>query len=245
VGDRHQVAADLPTQEAIAAKPNPRTPMVSACGGLVVRLITQAEDQKWAFASMAQGFDEPAKIRRVGDVVGGYRVASIEWDRVWVQGGSGRCAVGIHLGAREGQAEVKKSQGGVVEVSDPAPPWALPAEVVAGLHKRSETEYNLERVTIDALFARGADVFAGMSFEPVYNLEALIGLRLLQIRLDSLLERLGLQSKDLVRKIDGQPITTPEQAIAALERARVRGELIAELERDGETFELSLRVANH
>ncbi|HEU5073237.1 MAG TPA: hypothetical protein VFU02_03675, partial [Polyangiaceae bacterium] len=106
--------AGVPAVDLPPASPNsgeqvalPSTP-AAPCGGLFVRLITVGDDPKAAFASVATSYAAPAQIVHVGDRVGAFRVTKIEWDRVWVQSASERCAVGMHFGARDAQEGAAK-----------------------------------------------------------------------------------------------------------------------------------------
>lgn len=250
-------AADLPPANAsppTAAAPAALGVPASACGGLFVRLITVADDPKFAFASIATTYGAPAQVVHVGDRVGGFRVTGIEWDRVWVQSGGGRCAVGMHFGARDAQEAAEK------ELSAEAYerlPWVLPHAIVQGLSKRSEMEFEIDAAAIAALYERGADVFAGLRVKVVKpgsraaearatldSESEAVGARLelFDIRLDSFLERLGLESGDVLVSIDEAPTESIDAVVRALEAARDHKSLVADFTRDGEPFRLSFQL---
>lgn len=229
-------AVDLPP-----ASPT-RTPQIAApsipaspCGGLFVRLITVGDDPKAAFASVATSYAAPAQIVHAGDRVGAFRVTKIEWDRVWVQSAGERCAVGMHFGARDAQEGAQKelSAEAYAEL-----PWVLPQGIVDGLSKRSEMEFELDAAAVAALYARGADVFAGLRMKVVDA----PGLELFDIRLDSFLERLGIEEKDVLVAIDEVPVDSVEAVEKALAAAKDRQSLTADFTRDGEPFRLSLSL---
>ncbi len=224
---------------AIPGPPSPSGP-ASSCGGLFVRLITRADDQKFSFASIAKGYTQPAKIVHVGESVGGFRVTGIEWDRVWVQSGGTRCAVGMHFGARDAAEEANE---GITAEEYARLPWVLPQSIVSGLSKRAEMEFELDDQTIADLYARGADVFAGLRIQVVEaKADAPGGLSLHEIRLDSLLERLGIEPGDLLVSIDDQPTSSVDDVVAALDAARDAESLTVRWMRDGEPFTLKLRA---
>ena len=231
-------AVDLPHAE----QPRPgRTPSAPAapCGGLVARLITHSEDKRFAFASLATGFAEPARVVRIGERIGSFRVSAIEWDRVWVQSSSERCAVGMHFGARDAQEQTEKQ----LSAEEYARlPWVLPQAIVAGLDKRSEMEFELDESAIAALYERGADIFAGLRIKVVQQGSEAQALELFDVRLDSFLERLGIETGDVLVSIDDQPIGSTEAVSKALEKARDAESLVAQFLRDGESFRLSLRA---
>ena len=248
-------AVDLPP--ATVSPPNPAAPgaPASACGGLFVRLITVADDPKFAFASIATTYGAPAQVVHVGDRVGGFRVTGIEWDRVWVQSGAGRCAVGMHFGARDAQEGAEKELS--AEAYDRLP-WVLPHAIVSGLSKRSEMEFEIDKAAIAALYARGADVFAGLRVKVLAPVSGVaqdaeaqkdpkaeaVGARLelFDIRLDSFLERLGIESGDVLVSIDDEPADSIDAVVRALEAAQDHPSLVADFTRDGEPFRLTLQL---
>jgi len=235
-------AVDLPPA---SASPPPRvaTPLVPAspCGGLFVRLITVAADPKVSFASMATSYGAPAQVVHVGERIGGFRVAQIEWDRVWVQSGGGRCAVGMHFGARDAEEHAAKELSGEAYA---ALPWVLPQSIVDGLSKRSEMEFELTAAAIEALYARGADVFAGLRVKVIEAPDEGAGARLelFDIRLDSFLERLGIENNDVLVAINEEPVDSIDAVVKALDAARDKESFTADFTRDGEPFRLSLRA---
>ncbi len=247
-----QMAVDLPAvdepSEHLGTHPLPPAaaapPPTGPCGGVQVRLITLSKDPKWSFASLAQGLDQVAEIRRAGDRVGNWQVASIDWDRVWLSSGGTRCAVGIHAGAREALAAIRKSGGGELLAAadgDP-PPWQVPYALAQGIHRRSETEFMLTPKAIAGIFKRGAQLLTGLTLDPVRQDQQVVGVRLGLIPPDSLLERLGILSGDILLAINEQPCSTLEETIAAVDQARQAGELIARMQRQGETFDLDIRA---
>lgn len=233
-------AVQLPEAEVHRSAPVATAP-AAPCGGLFVRLITEDDDDdKLTFASMATSYGAPAQVVHVGERIGNFRVTRIDWDRVWVQSSSERCAVGMHFGAREAQEQAGKELS-AEEYS--RLPWVLPQSIVSGLDKRSEMEFELDKATIDALFKRGADVFAGLRVKAVGGAEGKPKrLELHDIRIDSFLERLGIEHGDVLVSIDDEPAVSTAAVVEALEAARDKESLVVSFLRDGEPFRLSLRL---
>jgi S1-C subfamily serine protease len=104
-------------------------------------------------------------------------------------------------------------------------------------------EFLIGEPAIFALYARGADVFAGLRIKPYQNDSGETqGLQLFDILLDSFLERLGIEQGDVLVSIDETPIASINDVLAALERARDAASLTAGFLRDGEAFRLSLKA---
>jgi len=191
-------------------------------------LISVGDDPEWTFASIAPGPDEPARMTRVGDRVGSYRVAAIEWDKVWVQASGPRCALELNPGLA--------ALGDPSKGDDSPPPWQVPESIAAAIDKRSETEYRIERAALGPIFEHGAALLGGVRLVPR---EAAIEIE--TVPTDSLLERLGVQSGDLLIALNGTPCKTPRATLEALLSAREQARLLARLDREGTGFEIELR----
>jgi len=210
---------------------------------VLVRVITTSLDPAWSFASIATGPGDPASLRRVGDSVGPWRVDSIEWDRVWLLGGGARCAATLHAGLREARAAAPPDPGGraLLAAADDAPPvWQVPAEVARGIQRRSATELLLDPRAVASIYARGVDLLAGTRLDPVRDGSQVIGVQLGSVAPDSLLDRLGVESGDVLRALDRERVASLDGVAAALADARGRRALVARLARGGAEFDLEL-----
>ena len=237
---RSRAAADLPlagdAPRGRSAEVAPRGP----CGGIEARLITVTDDAEWTFASLAPP-GEPAAIRHVGDRVGGWRVQKIEWDRVWLASGSGRCAVGIHVGAREGGDSVGGTPAEATPLDDaPARPplWHVPRELANAIERVGDGSYAVERGIVKGLYERADELLSGTKLTPVKRDERVIGIELGEVRTDSLLDRFGVASGDIVLEINGEASVTLAATLAGFEKARKAERLDARLERTGRPYEL-------
>jgi hypothetical protein len=243
-------AVDLPVAESASSVGGAQTKRglpAGPCGGVEVRLITDSEDPEWAFASLSAGPGKPAQMRRIGDAVGSFQLVGIEWDRVWLSSGGTRCAVGMHAGIREAQAQVAGSpslerEELLGDAEQAPPPWRVPEHIASAIEQKSVTEYVITRDAVHAIFASGSDLLSGLALRPVSRDERVVGIELGKIQVDSLLERLGLHTGDIVLSLGDRPCVTLADTIAALEGLREQDVLVARLERQGEPFLLHVRV---
>jgi type II secretory pathway component PulC len=113
---------------------------------------------------------------------------------------------------------------------------------MAGIEKRSETEFSVLSQSLEAIFTRGEELLRGVRIEPVLRDGEAVGIRLDAIQDRSLLGRLGIESGDVLLAINQQPAASRDAALEALRRARRSQRLVARLERQGEPFELEIRV---
>ncbi|MBK7578602.1 MAG: hypothetical protein IPI67_00215 [Myxococcales bacterium] len=240
-------ATNLPLADAKPTAPRVREkPARGACSGVEVRLITESDDPTWAFASLSPAAGERAVIRRVGESIGGMRVVKIEWDRVWLAGGGGRCAAAMLFGAREAaeadEGTPKRRRHRLPDELRAEKPWRLSGEMINGIEKLSESEFAVDRGLVSAIYSQAGSLLAGVKIEPVRDQDQVVGFELGEVRTDSLLERLGVETGDRVLSIDDTPARDLEALVGALGRAREKDRLIAKLERQGEAFSLRVTV---
>lgn len=234
---------DVTGRHGARASPTVADDRPGPCGGVLVRVITTSADPAWSFASIASGPGDPASLRRVGDAVGPWRVDSIEWDRVWLLGGGARCAATLHAGLREARAAAPRDPGGrpLLAAADDAPPvWQVPAEVARGIQRRSATELLLDPRAVASIYARGVELLAGTRLDPVREGDEVVGVELGSIAPDSLLDRLGVESGDVLRALDRERVASLDGVAAALADARSQRGLVARLARGGAEFDLEL-----
>jgi general secretion pathway protein C len=239
------MAAELPSASVPVAPPSATVaPNPGACGGIVLKAVTSSGEPSWSSASLSPSPTEPAVVRHVGERINNWRIQSIDGTRVWLVGASERCAVEIHpgLSVPEGKARGGRSRKATALLGNETPEWEVPAEIVQGIEKRSETEYSLLTRTVDAIFARGAALMAGLRIEPVRRNGSVVGIELDLVPAGSLLERLGIESGDVLLAVNEEPSPSPQAAVAALGRARQQARMVARLERRGEPFDLEVEV---
>ncbi len=88
--------------------------------------------------------------------------------------------------------------------------------------------------SLDDGFGPGRDVVA--------SFEAERGLRLATVKPGSFVSKVGLRSGDLIRSVDGRPLRSPEDGLAAVAWLRVADQVRVELVRNGQpvTFQYVL-----
>src|SRR5882724_11923227 len=134
------------------------------------------------------------ELYRVGDQVGGARIASIDWDRVTLEGDGGE------------------------EVLDLSPPAAAPAD--DRIRRTAENAFIVDRREV----AGAVDNMSGLMTQLRAVAEVRegrpAGFRLFQIRDDSLFAKLGLRNGDVVERVNGTQVADPTALLAFLQRLR-------------------------
>jgi type II secretion system protein C len=150
------------------------------------------------------------ELYRVGDQVGGARIASIDWDRVTLEDDGGE---------------------EVLELSPPASaPAAGAAEEPAATEAAAGADERIRRIADNAFIvdrrevAGAADNMSGLMTQLRAVAEVRdgrpAGFRLFQIRDDSLFARLGLRNGDVVQRVNGAQVADPAALLGFLQRLR-------------------------
>jgi general secretion pathway protein C len=147
-------------------------------------------------------------LYRVGDEVGGARVAAIDWDRVTLE----------HAGGEE-----------VLELVPPAseaPDAAEEAPVVAAsapdarIRRTGENAFVVDRRELAGAVGNMSGLMTQLRAVAEVQDGRPAGFRLFQIRDDSLFARLGLRDGDVVQRVNGAAVAEPAALLAFLDRLR-------------------------
>lgn len=234
-------ARDLPLAEGAPALPATLAPRAAGeCESIEVRGITHSEDADWAFALVAGSDAERADVRRVGDRVGAYRIQQIEWDRVHLAGSGGRCAVRLSRGVRE--AAEARGLPYTPDTAEREPVWQLSREIANAIEVTS-SRVTIERGVVDALFARGQELLAGVSLTPIREGETAVGVTLGVVPEGSLLHYLGFRDGDVLGSVDDTTLTELGDLGRALGAARERGALNLRCRKAGRWLTVSVTIA--
>jgi general secretion pathway protein C len=152
------------------------------------------------------------ELYRVGDAVGGARLAAIEWDRVTLARAGGESVLELTPPAAH------DPDAGDDAPAEPAAVRPVAASADEGIRRTSENAFIVDRREI----AGAVDNMSGL----LTQLRAVgevrdgrpAGFRLFQIKGGSLFARLGLQDGDVVQRVNGTAVAEPAALLAFLSR---------------------------
>jgi general secretion pathway protein C len=231
---------------AVAAEPVITDPLRSpACEGVQVFIVTESTDPTWSVAAL-QGPGEPhPRMRRVGDDVGGKKVAFIGFNpleqtpAVWIESGTIVCqAMLFRTQPPVGAAPAPTPAPTPAASAAPEPPKSsgaptLPPDIASKIQKISDTEYNIDRSVVDKILENQAELMRSARIVPEQKDGKVVGVRLFGIRPDTLLGTLGLQNGDRLETINGFNMASPEKALEAYARLRTASALNVKVNRRG------------
>jgi general secretion pathway protein C len=243
---------ELVDEAAAPQGPDPNLdPLASpACEGIQLLIVTESDDPLWSVAAL-QGPGEPhPRMRRVGDEVGGKKVAFIGFNprertpAVWLESGPTVC-----------QAMLFRTQPPVAAAPAPAPaappPEApkptsgapsLPADIASKIQKISDTEFNIDRSVVDKILENQAELMKSARIVPEQKDGKVVGVRMFGIRPDTLLGTLGLQNGDRLETLNGFNMASPEKALEAYARLRTASNLNVKVNRRGAPVSIDFHI---
>lgn len=223
------------------------------CDGIQVLIVTESTDPTWSVAAL-QGPGEPhPRMRRVGDDVGGKKVAFIGFNpkestpAVWLEGGAALCQAMLFrtqpaVGAAPAAAPTPAPAAPEAPPSPSKGAPALPADIASKIQKVSDTEFNIDRSVVDKILENQAELMRSARIVPEQKDGKVVGVRLFGIRPDTLLGTLGLQNGDRLETLNGFNMASPEKALEAYARLRTASSLNVKVNRRGSPVSVDYHI---
>src|SRR6266849_846640 len=149
------------------------------------------------------------ELYRVGDQAGGARVASIDWDRVTLEGDGG-----------EEVLELSPPPSAPAGVTAQPPPAEAAAPADERIRRTAENAFIVDRREVAGAVDNASGLMTQLRAVAEVRDGRPAGFRLFQIRDDSLFARLGLQNGDVVQRVNGAQVADPGALLAFLQRLR-------------------------
>ncbi len=106
----------------------------------------------------------------------------------------------------------------------------------------SETEYVFPRQTLEAMLEHSAGLFKQARIVPQTVGGKVTGIRLFGVRPDSVLDRMGLMNGDVIERLSGHDLTSPDHALEAYASLRAATRVVLEIERRGAPIKIVYRL---
>lgn len=224
--------------------PQPGEPAPDAiCPSTRVTLIAASEEESsWSFAAIeigAKGGAGAAVLRRTGDEVGGYVVAAITDDRVWLELNGARCEARLGAKGPADSGPQPGQQGGGAASKEPREPAARSksAAIAERIRPLGDGSFEVDRATIASIMEQPG--LLG-SVRPVLGKEG--GVRLTGIKAGSPLAALGLKSGDQLLSINGFELKDPGKMFEMYARLQSASHLTVNVMRGGQAMNVDLQI---
>jgi len=179
---------------------------------------------EWSLAEILDTGTNHAQTFMVGDKLEGAEILEIERERVIIFNNHRREYIDGDVGA-----------GATVALNPPRPPTAEPHPSVVGTGIRavSDNEYEVPRNEIDKTLSNLNDVAMQARIVPAFKDGQAQGFKLFSIRPDSIYTKIGIQNGDVIQKINGYELNSPEKALEVYTKLKEANRIDIEYERNG------------
>jgi general secretion pathway protein C len=146
-------------------------------------------------------------------------------------------------------AEGEGSPVGGATAMAPAPVAAstsAPADPVAGdmtgVTKVSETQYNVDRSEVEKAMNNLSEVATQARIVPNFKNGKASGFKMFSIKPGSIYSKIGLQNGDVIQKINGYEMSSPDKALEIYQKLKEANTVTIELQRRGQDSTLNYTI---
>ncbi len=240
-----EVEPEAPETLVEAAPLDPNAPLPRCTDTLtLVGVFHNVRHPQWSFVSIKE--TDQAKVYRQGMTVGSKEVLEVKPHSVVLNDSAQPCELAMF--AVE-EPEVATTTGiatpEVTRAVRPATPekGGLSDEAMEqGIRKSGDGNYTVARSLVDSLLENQAALMRSARVSPQTENGRTVGVRLYNIRRNSILDRLGVKNGDMLRTINGYDMTSPDGALEAYTRLRSASHLTMSLVRNGKATTLDYRI---
>lgn len=201
-----------------------------------------ASDPAWSISSIQDVVTQKTQTYMVDDLVQNAKVLAIERERVIV--------------LNNNRKEFIDAQGGDGSAPAYVPPQPIPQVQAAvgpvatgnakglgdGIKAVTENEYEVPRNEIDKTLSNLNDVAMQARIVPAFQDGVAKGFKLFSIRPDSIYSKIGIQNGDVIRRINGYDLNSPEKALEIYSKLKEASRIDIEIERNGSVLRKTYNV---
>jgi general secretion pathway protein C len=189
----------------------------------------------WSIGSILDLNNQKSSTVMVGDRVQNAEVLNIERDRVIIANNGRR----EYIGAEPGDG------------APPPPPIATTRPVTepagnqpygAGIKALDDSNYEVPRNEVDRALANLNDLAMQARIVPAFKDGQAEGFKLFSIRPDSLYSKIGIVNGDVIKRINGFEMNSPEKALEVYTKLKDANRIDIELDRNGQTLRKTYNV---
>jgi general secretion pathway protein C len=207
---------------------NPVPVRSSLHGTLVGTAI--ADPAKYSLVQLANPDLNETQVYAIGDKYQGARIYEVQKDRVLIDNDGkneyidNSAAAPPNLGVTSGLPQPQPSGGG------------------DGVKQLSENQYVVAKSEINNALTNLSDLATKARIVPSFKNGVANGFKLFSIVPDSLYAKIGVQNGDVIRRINGYEMNSPDKALEIYQKLRDASRIEIELERRGETVRKSYSI---
>ena len=184
-----------------------------------------AEPARYSLCQIINPDANDTQVYGIGDKYQGARIYAIEKERVLID----------HDGVNEyiDDSGAATPNLGVVPIPGVQPQAQQGGE---GVKQLSENQYVVARSEINSALTNLSDLATKARIVPSFKNGVANGFKLFSIVPDSLYAKIGVQNGDVIRRINGYEMNSPDKALEIYQKLRDASRIEIEIERRGETL---------
>ena len=205
-------------------------PVRSSLHGTLVG-TAMADPPKYSLCQITNPDLNETQVYGIGDKYQGARIYGVERERVLIDNNGVNEYIDNSAGA--------PPNIGISPVPPPPGPVAAGGE---GVKQLSENQYVVAKSEINNALTNLSDLATKARIVPSFKNGVANGFKLFSIVPDSLYSKIGIQNGDVIRRINGYEMNSPDKALEIYQKLRDASRIEIELERRGETLRKSYSI---
>jgi general secretion pathway protein C len=199
-------------------------------GSLVGTAI--AEPRQYSLCQIINPDLNETQVYTIGDKYQGARIYGVEKDRVLID----------NSGVNEYIDNSASAPPNLGVMPLPQPVGVAQAGGGEGVKQLSENQYVVARSEINNALTNLSDLATKARIVPSFKNGVANGFKLFSIVPDSLYAKIGVQNGDVIRRINGYEMNSPDKALEIYQKLRDASRIEIELERRGESLRKSYSI---
>lgn len=197
--------------------------------------------KSFAVVSTGDGMANKPLVRE-GSSVAGREVAVIVREKVYFKEGASYCYVGMFLPPDAPKPAPVTPATPVMVDPGAGGPGKVPADIEKGIQKVDDHTFNIDRNVVDKIIENQAELMKSARIIPEQENGKVVGIRMLNIRPETLLGKLGLQTGDMLKTINGFEMASPEKALEAYAKLRTAPNIQVGVVRNGKPMNIEFNI---
>jgi general secretion pathway protein C len=189
-----------------------------------------ATDPRWSLASIQDMTSQTTATYMNGDTIQNAEIVEIERERVIINNNGRREYIDDEAGNGVPVATVAPPIRTSQPVRDPAH-----AELGQGIKALDDNNYEIPRDTVDNALSNLNSLAMQARIVPAFKDGKAEGFRLFSIRPDSLYSKIGIVNGDVLKRINGFDLNSPEKALEVYQKLKDSSRIDIEIDRNGST----------
>jgi general secretion pathway protein C len=210
-----------------------------------------ADRSRFSLATLSDLSTRETHVLGVGDELGAVRLLGVERvrdDRDATGNGFRVVAVVCNAGTKEyldfepGAAGEQVANLGYAPVPAPRFPGAPPAPG-AGVRQVADNRYDIDRSVIDSTLSNLNNIATQARIVPSFRNGVANGFKLFSIQPGSLYASIGIENGDVIQRVNGYEINSPEKALELYQKLRESQHVTIELDRGGQVIRKEYNIS--